>query len=67
MGSVIQDLSINFNFFLDLFQQHHGGSSSSWQPLAVSAAMLTQAIGSKIYNFDLMYLSKEPMNFNVTK
>ena len=45
MRCFIQDLSLNFHLFLDLFL--HGGCSSSWQPLrAVSAAKLTQAIGS---------------------
>ena len=49
MKSFIQDLSLNFHFLLDLFLHHNGNSSSSWQALTVSTAMLRKATGSKIY------------------
>ena len=45
----------------------HGSTSSSWQSFAVSGAMLTQAIEWKIFNFHLMYLSKEHINLNGKK
>ena len=65
MRCFIQDLSLNFDFLLDLFL--HGGTSSSWQSFAVSGAMLTQPIEWKIFNFHLMYLSKEHINLNGKK
>ena len=67
MRSVIQDLSLNFHFFLDLFLQHQGRSASSWRLLVVSAAMLTQAIWSNICKFHVMFLWREPINVNYAK
>ena len=62
MRRFIQDLSLNFHLFLDLFL--YGGSSSSWQPpWTVSVAVLTQAIGYIIFSFHLMYLSKKVHEF----
>ena len=36
MRSFIQDLSLNFHFFLDVFL--HGNTSPEWQPFVVSGA-----------------------------
>ena len=62
MRCFIQDLSLIS--ILDLFL--HWSSFSRRKLLALSAAMLTQGIRSKMCSFHLMYLSKVPMNLTST-